>query len=69
MDRLSVLSANFESTVNDILGHANFRKMAIFKFITVIPDTVKIMHIHVKITGENLNSSFKIRNCNAFSIP
>ena len=36
MNRLSVLAADFESTVNYILGHANFRKIAIFKFITVI---------------------------------
>ena len=36
MNRLSVLSANFESTVNDVIGHANFRKIAIFKFIIVI---------------------------------
>ena len=35
MNRLSVLSANFESAVNDVLGHANFRKIVIFKFITV----------------------------------
>ena len=32
----SLLSANFESTENDVLVHANFRKIAIFKFITVI---------------------------------
>ena len=34
MNRLSVLSANSESTVNDVLGHA--RKITIFKFKTVI---------------------------------
>ena len=43
MNRLSVLSVNFESTVNDVLGHALFfRKIAIFKFITVIRITDKI---------------------------
>ena len=26
---LSVLSDNFESTVNEVLGHANFKKIAI----------------------------------------
>ena len=31
-----MLSANFESAVNDVLGQAKFRKMTIFKFITVI---------------------------------
>ena len=35
MNRLSVLSANFESTVNDVLGHAYFRKIAIFEFLAV----------------------------------
>ena len=30
MNRLSVLSANFESTVNDVLGHAYFSKSSIF---------------------------------------
>ena len=33
MNRLSVLSANFESTLNDVLGHANFRKIAILAVI------------------------------------
>ena len=32
----SVLSVNFESTVNDVLGHDDSRKITIFKFITVI---------------------------------
>ena len=36
MNRLSVLSANLESTVNDVLDHANFRKIADLKFITII---------------------------------
>ena len=36
INRLSVLSANFESTVNDVLDHDNFMKIAIFKFPTVI---------------------------------
>ena len=35
MNRLSVLSANFESTVKDVLGHAYFRKIAIFEFLAV----------------------------------
>ena len=36
MHRLSLLSAYFESTVNNVLGHANFRKIAIFKIFAVI---------------------------------
>ena len=32
MNRLSVLSANFESTVNDVLGHANFRSGTLIRY-------------------------------------
>ena len=35
MNRLSVLSANFESTLKDVLGHAYFRKIAIFELLAV----------------------------------
>ena len=35
MNRLPVLLADFESTVNDLLGHANFRKIAISEFLAV----------------------------------
>ena len=36
MNRLFMLSVRFESTVNDILGHAYFRIMAIFNIRSVI---------------------------------
>ena len=49
MNRLSVLSANFESTVNDVLGHGNFREIAFF-YLYLWTDTVIIMHTHVIIT-------------------
>ena len=35
MHRLSLLSAKFENTVNNVLGHDNFRKIAIFKIFAV----------------------------------
>ena len=56
MNRLSVLSANFERTVIDVLGHANFRKFAIFEFLVVIRYS-----IHAKITVKMWDSSFKLK--------
>ena len=47
MDRLSVTSANFESTAKDVLCLANFQEKAIFKFSTVGSDTGKIMHVYM----------------------
>ena len=35
MKRLSVLSANLESTVNDVLGHAYFRKSQSLNILAV----------------------------------
>ena len=56
----SVLSANFESTVNDVLDHSNFRKIKIFNFLAVIRYGENNAYLHV--TGKTWDSSFKKHN-------
>ena len=65
MNRL-ILSANFESTVNDVLGHANFREIAIFKslyvFITVNLYGDNNAHPCYNYRNKFWDSSFKIKH-------